>query len=785
MIMEVFFIYILKVAVLTAAFGILYHYLLKKETFHRFNRITLAVSLLLAYILPFFVITVSKPGGKIRPDEYQQYQNTKGYEWFSGPTQPSQNDYGTTNVQNPENRVETAVSDELNMQTVEYLEDEQTNWVLLILGIVYTAGIIFILVTRIESVFQVRKIISKGRSIEKNSKWNIVVSDPDIQPFNWMNDIVLPDNPTVLNDPVIVEHEKAHIAFGHSYELLIFDIITFPQWFNPAVWMMRRDLCAVHEFQVDADVIGKGYDRKGYQYSLLYHAVGLKAIAIACGFRLNSLQDRIRMMNRPASSARKIARIIYIPLIALVAILLWARKTDYVDMGSGVLWATCNLGADKPHELGDYFAWGETDSKDLYSLDNYLWKDSTAHIPLEPQNDAATARLGKKWRIPTHVEWEELLNSCDRTWISMKGTEGLLLKSRKNGNTLFLPAADCHMEQKAVNPSVGAYWTNTAVDEIVVGINHKNWNGSIQWVSNAMSRLRESRREKALLDDKATMVIFDSINLTMASEFRYAGLSIRPVKGDYKRPDRKGNLEFMSQKKRDLRLSQIASDAILEVGPDYYRKDTVPVITGPFTFSWKDTGGPIYIEQEGRRYFLVTYPYDNEKEEIKIAQPFTAQILIWADNGEIGHMDFGNGLGFNFLTGSTYEHAITENAYPNLDYDKPAKSKIHMPFQYQQYHSAKISGEDKTLFNSPFTYITGTIKDVKGNPVDDAVVIVVDSTGQQVAVSTSNAIGHFVVIENDILRDSTREFSMRVFYSAILCQEQKIHGNVYEITLEE
>lgn len=783
--MEAFFIYILKVAVLTAAFGILYHYLLKKETFHRFNRITLAVSLLLAYILPFFVISVSKPGGKITPDEYEQYQNTKGYEWFSGPTQPSQNDYGTTNVQNPENLVETAVSDELNIQAVEYKEDNNTNWFLLILGIIYTAGIIFILVTRIESVIQVRKIISKGRSIEKNSKWNIVVSDPDIQPFNWMNDIVLPDNPTVLNDPVIVEHEKAHIAFGHSYELLIFDIITFPQWFNPAVWMMRRDLCAVHEFQVDADVIGKGYDRKGYQYSLLYHAVGLKAIAIACGFRLNSLQDRIRMMNRPASSARKIARIIYIPLIALVAILLWARKTNYVDMGSGVLWATCNLGADKPHELGDYFAWGETDSKDYYSLDNYVWKDSSAHIPLEPQNDAATARLGKKWRIPTHVEWEELLNSCDRTWISMNGTEGLLLKCRKNGNTLFLPAADCYLEQKAVNPSVGAYWTNTAVDEIVVGINQKNWNGSIQWVSNAMSLLRERRAEKALPNDKATMVYFDSINLTMASEFRYAGLSIRPVKAGYKRPDRKGNLEYMSQKKRERRLTQIASDAIFEVGPDYYRKDTVPVITGPFTFSWKDTGGPIYIEQEGRRYYMVTYPYDNLKEQIKIANPFTAQVLIWADNGEIGYLNFGNGMGYNFLTGQTYEHAISENAYPNIDYDKPAKSKIHMPFQYQQYHSARISGEDKPLFNSPYTYIRGYVRDTEGNPVENAVIMVVDSSGQQVTFGTSNTIGHFVVIKNDILRDSTQQFSMRVYYSGILCQEQTIQGNSFEITIEE
>ena len=73
--MEAFFIYILKVAVLTAAFGILYHYLLKKETFHRFNRMVLAASLLLAYILPFFVISVSWSGRKLAEDEYQKYQN--------------------------------------------------------------------------------------------------------------------------------------------------------------------------------------------------------------------------------------------------------------------------------------------------------------------------------------------------------------------------------------------------------------------------------------------------------------------------------------------------------------------------------------------------------------------------------------------------------------------------------------------------------------------------------------------------------------------------------------
>ena len=189
----------------------------------------------------------------------------------------------------------------------------------------------------------------------------------------------------------------------------------------------------------------------------------------------------------------------------------------------------------------------------------------------------------------------------------------------------------------------------------------------------------------------------------------------------------------MSKRKRNRKLNEIASNAILEVGSDYYRKDSIPVIERPFTFTWKNSSGPRYIEQEGRRYYLVSYPYDNEKEDIKIAKPYLAQLVIWADNGEIAGIYFGNGLGFNFFIGHTYEHAITENVYPNLDYDKPVKSKIHMPFQYQQYHSANISGEDKALFNSPLTYITGTIKDVEGNPVHDAVVVVVDSTGQRVA----------------------------------------------------
>ena len=775
--MEAFFIYILKVAVLTAAFGILYHYLLKKETFHRFNRIVLGVSLLLAYILPLCVISLSKSGRTPQPEIYIPFTSqVYDREFVNLPAQSSIVEYNTP---------DTPTRNNPEFDGAASIQSPKNNRALTIIFIIYAVGFVLVVASRIVSAMKVNSIIRKGRMVQSSDKWNVIVAGSDIQPFSWMKDVVLPNDPAVINDPVVLEHEKAHIAFGHSYELLIFDIITFVQWFNPAVWQMRRDLCAVHEFQVDAAVLEKGYDRKQYQYSLLSHAVGLQAIAMVCGFRLNSLRDRIGMMNRPASPLKKIAKIIYIPLVALAVILIWAKKNNYVDMGTGVLWATCNLGADTPEELGDYFAWGETKTKDNYSMDNYAWKDSSAHIPLLPKDDAATAKLGREWRIPTHVEWEELLNNCNRIWVSMNGTEGLLLESKVNGNTLFLPASGSRIDDRATDNAIGTYWTNTAVDEFVNGFDQWELYGRRRWISNTMSNLHQHRTEKALPADRASMVYFDSISLTITDDYRYAGLSIRPVKAGFDRTARRKNLERMSEKKRNSKLIAIARDAILEVGPDYYREDTVPVINGPKTFSWKNWGGKPYIEQEGRRYYWVTYPYDNEKEEIKIAQPFTAEVLIWADNGEVGAINFGNGMGYNFFQGKDYEHSISNNTYPNLDYDKPYHVKISMPFQYQQYHSARITGEDVTLFNSPLTYICGYVRDSADNPVNNAAIMVVDSLGQNIAVGTSNTIGYFVIIKNDILRDTCAEFRIRVIYSGVLCAEQTIQENTFEITLEE
>jgi len=139
---------------------------------------------------------------------------------------------------------------------------------------------------------------------------------------------------------------------------------------------------------------------------------------------------------------------------------------DYVDLGlpSGLLWATCNVGADTPEEYGDYFAWGETQPKGYYYWNTYRYSNGSDNTLtkycndssygyngfidnltiLLPEDDAATANWGNDWRLPTYGEWNELLSNTTCTWTTQNGVNGRLFTS-SNGNSLFLPAAGYHI----------------------------------------------------------------------------------------------------------------------------------------------------------------------------------------------------------------------------------------------------------------------------------------------------------------------------------------------------
>lgn len=124
---------------------------------------------------------------------------------------------------------------------------------------------------------------------------------------------------------------------------------------------------------------------------------------------------------------------------------IWRSKQGYVDLGlpSGLLWASCNIGAENPEEFGDYFAWGEVEPKERYEYDNYVGNATgkyNINEYMELVDDAARHNLGGNWRIPLPEEMDELVNECTWTWTTLNNVNGYEVKG-PNGNTIFLPAA--------------------------------------------------------------------------------------------------------------------------------------------------------------------------------------------------------------------------------------------------------------------------------------------------------------------------------------------------------
>lgn len=162
---------------------------------------------------------------------------------------------------------------------------------------------------------------------------------------------------------------------------------------------------------------------------------------------------------------------------------------DYVDLGlpSGLKWATMNVGATKPEEYGDHFAWGETQPKDNYTLSTYKWCNGAGNkltkyctkssswdsaepmdnkTTLDLEDDAARANWGGSWRMPTAAEWTELRENCTWTWTKQNGVYGRLVTSKTNSNSIFLPAAGHRYDTRLSKVgSSGYYWSSSLITD--------------------------------------------------------------------------------------------------------------------------------------------------------------------------------------------------------------------------------------------------------------------------------------------------------------------------------
>ena len=174
---------------------------------------------------------------------------------------------------------------------------------------------------------------------------------------------------------------------------------------------------------------------------------------------------------------------------------------EYVDLGLKVKWATCNVGAEKPEDYGDYFAWGDTTTKyqpgyaqsespqwkngmwDGYSWVNYRFSNETSNslfkycndsrsgfeggtdtlTILTPADDVAHYKWGGNWRMPTQADFYELLNNCNFEFTTQNGVKGMKVTSRKDSSqSIFLPATGSRDVTNLVGVGLGGfYWSSS------------------------------------------------------------------------------------------------------------------------------------------------------------------------------------------------------------------------------------------------------------------------------------------------------------------------------------
>ncbi len=620
-----------KASLLTVAFVIMYRLLLRRETFHGLKRGALMLSLILSYVLPLTVITVHRDIQKSPAAQTEKAVQPVAIT----PINQFQPLSPVTETADPVPAVTGTESTTVEVSAQKDITD------ILLTGLLaaYLAGLFVMLILRVISVLKVAAIVRNGKTVEHGNGYRIVVTHKNVSPFSWLGTIVLREKDYAGIDTNVLRHERAHIAHGHPSELMLLDFMSLFQWFNPAVWVLRRDLCLVHEQQADADVLKSVSDVRPYQYMLLTQSQsGLTFNIVAC-FSSNGVESRIDMMNRKRSGRRQMLRFLYLPLVMCVSLTLTANvaydkasaesetavqpdsiigvnffttkmgelpfggvptRTDgkeylyyldgkrvdkatienlsyseikshtlvrdkaavdlygpeaengvlvyvtksgsaddsdtnqsavsnnenatheYVDLGLSVKWATCNVGADKPEDNGNLYAWGETEVKEQYTMRTSKWGSMPISLKkyninseqgtvdnkttLDLEDDVAHVTWGGNWRMPTREEMDELHDNCTWEWTTLNGVNGYRVTSKKQGYTdrsIFLPAAGYKANGRYEYGSNGNYWSR--------------------------SLMTDPYGDGSVICGTAACIRFNNNQADVGWESRDAGLSVRPV----------------------------------------------------------------------------------------------------------------------------------------------------------------------------------------------------------------------------------------------------------------
>ena len=280
--MDAIVIYLIQSALCLAALYLIYWFFLRKDTFFTANRFYLIGSIILSFILPMFKVPVF----------YEDPQLTYVVV-LEAVTVTAQ-------------KVETGFFNHINFYQSAF--------------IVYFTGAAIFLIRFVFQLLQLGFLIRKFGVIKKDN-FNIVMLDRKYSPFSYFNFIFL--NEESLKDKninEIINHEKIHIKQKHSFDLVLLEMLTILQWFNPFIWFYKMALKGIHEYLADEGLLAGGMDKTSYQHLLLNHTIGLQINNLTNNFNQSLIKKRFIMMTKLQS--KKIARLKFLLVLPITALLM-------------------------------------------------------------------------------------------------------------------------------------------------------------------------------------------------------------------------------------------------------------------------------------------------------------------------------------------------------------------------------------------------------------------------------------------------------------------------------
>lgn len=284
-----FTVYIIKSSVAIALFFLFYKLFLSRETFHRFNRILLLVILIAAFFTPFIDISLKGGNGVVSADYLLSMISAENIS------------EGTTTTQSSPLWV---------------------NWVISI----YFSGMILSLLYLLWTYIQMKRIMKRESVKIKQGRIKVFITEKEIAPFSWLNSVVICKKDYESEGDIICLHEMAHIKNRHSIDIILSHAAIMLQWFNPAIYLIKQELQAIHEYEADGEVINHGIDAKKYQLLLIRKAVGQRLYNLANSFNHGKLKKRISMMVREKSRKRAALKALFILPAAALAVLVFASE---------------------------------------------------------------------------------------------------------------------------------------------------------------------------------------------------------------------------------------------------------------------------------------------------------------------------------------------------------------------------------------------------------------------------------------------------------------------------